>query len=85
MEFFLDWESYKAGFGTATGEHWLGNDNIYMLSNNYDNTYELRVDLNDGAESRFAVYRKFTITDENDNYRLSLGLYDGISNAGNFM
>ncbi len=82
VEFFLDWSNYTAGFGNVTGEHWLGNDNIYTLSNNNDKTYELRVDLNNGTESRFAVYGWFSITDENDNYRLSLGPYDGTSDAG---
>ena len=82
MDFFLDWASYKAGFGNVTGEHWLGNDNIHTLSNNYDKTYQLRVDLNDGTETRFAVYTKFSIADESDNYRLSLGSYGGRSDAG---
>ena len=85
VDFFLDWASYKAGFGNVTGEHWLGNDNIYTLSNNYDKTYQLRVDLNDGTESRFALYGSFNIADESDNYKLTLGPYDAISNAGKFI
>ena len=82
VDFFLDWASYKAGFGNVTGEHWLGNDNIYTLSNNIDKTYELRVDLNDGTESRFAVYGSFSMANESNKYTLSLGTYDGASDAG---
>ncbi len=82
MDFFLDWASYKAGCGNGTGEFWLGNDNIYTLSNNKGKTYELRVDLNDGIESRFALYGNFTIADESDKYRLMGGGYDSSSDAG---
>ena len=82
IDFYLDWTSYKEGFGNITGEHWLGNDNIYTLSNNEGRTYELRVDLNDGTESKFALYENFLISDESDKYRLTLGAYVDSSDAG---
>ena len=82
MDFYLNWNSYKDGFGPITGEYWLGNDNIYILSNNMGKTYELRVDLNDGIESRFALYGNFKIADESDKYRLTFEEYNPSSNAG---
>ncbi len=82
VDFFLDWASYKAGFGNVTGEHWLGNDNMYTISNNYNKTYQLRVDMNKGNELRFAVYGKFCIADEFGKYKLSLEAYDRKSDAG---
>ena len=77
MDFYKTWAEYKAGFGEVDGEHWLGNDNIHTLSNNMGKTYELRIDMNDGLASRYATYDMFTISDETDKYRLTLGSYAG--------
>ncbi|KAI5637009.1 hypothetical protein NE865_10309 [Phthorimaea operculella] len=43
--FNRDWSDYKNGFGDSSKEFWLGNENIYMLTNNDD--YMLRVELED--------------------------------------
>lgn len=43
--FNRDWNDYKNGFGDPSKEFWLGNENIYMLTNNDD--YMLRVELED--------------------------------------
>lgn len=43
--FNRDWADYKNGFGDPSKEFWLGNENIYMLTNNED--YALRVELED--------------------------------------
>lgn len=43
--FNRDWADYKNGFGDPAKEFWLGNENIYMLTNNED--YALRVELED--------------------------------------
>lgn len=33
VDFYRDWNDYKAGFGDVEGEFWLGNDHIYQLTN----------------------------------------------------
>lgn len=43
--FNRDWDDYKSGFGDPDHEFWLGNENIYMLTNAED--YSLRVELED--------------------------------------
>ena len=32
VNFFRRWQEYKEGFGQLQHEHWLGNDNIYILT-----------------------------------------------------
>nr|CAD7195747.1 unnamed protein product [Timema douglasi] len=43
--FNRDWADYKNGFGDPAKELWMGNENIYMLTNNED--YMLRIELED--------------------------------------
>ena len=43
--FNRDWHDYKYGFGDPAKEVWLGNENIYLLTNSED--YELMVQLQD--------------------------------------
>ena len=31
--FNRNWAQYRHGFGNVAGEHWLGNDNLFLLSN----------------------------------------------------
>lgn len=59
-----------------TGEHWLGNDNLFILSNQAE--YTLRVDLWDFYGSRvYSEYRIFKLDGERDSYRLTVGNYSG--------
>ena len=76
VDFFLGWESYKNGFGNLCGEFWFGNDNLHRLTASGDVT--LRVDLEDfEGDIRYAEYKTFTVADEADKYRLSIGEYTG--------
>ncbi|CAG9558125.1 unnamed protein product [Danaus chrysippus] len=77
--FNRDWSDYKNGFGDPNKEFWLGNENIYMLTNNDD--YMLRVELEDfDGNKRYAQYSHFKIYSEAEYYKLEIDGYDG--NAG---
>ncbi len=60
--FEKDWAGYKAPFGEAGKEHWIGLDNMYTMTN--AKTYRLRVTLTDanGAKGR-AYYASFKLMD----------------------
>ena len=80
-DFYLDWADYKRGFGSLTGNFWLGNDKIHRLTTS-GNTV-LRVDLEDwDANTAYSVYGKFVVDDENNKYKLSVADYDESSTAG---
>uniref|UniRef100_A0A1Y1MTB1 Fibrinogen C-terminal domain-containing protein n=2 Tax=Photinus pyralis TaxID=7054 RepID=A0A1Y1MTB1_PHOPY len=77
--FNRDWNDYKNGFGDPAKEFWLGNENIYMLTNNEE--YILRVELEDfEGNKRYAQYSHFKIHSEAEYYKLELDGYEG--NAG---
>ncbi|GIY73812.1 techylectin-5A [Caerostris extrusa] len=50
QRFDLAWDHYKTGFGDITKDFWLGNENIYALSN--QGPCEIRFDLEDAKRSR---------------------------------
>ncbi|XP_072931178.1 uncharacterized protein [Epargyreus clarus] len=74
--FNRDWSDYKNGFGDPSKEFWLGNENIYMLTNNDD--YMLRVELEDfDGNKRYAQYSHFKIYSEAEYYKLEIDGYEG--------
>ncbi|RUS68434.1 hypothetical protein EGW08_023804 [Elysia chlorotica] len=75
VDFYRNWASYKAGFGTLDNDFWLGNDNIHTITST--GKYELRVDLKYKGESKFARYGKFFIDSEDDKYKLHVKSYSG--------
>ncbi|KAL7029323.1 hypothetical protein ACKWTF_006186 [Chironomus riparius] len=77
--FNRDWADYKNGFGDPAKEFWMGNENIYMLTNNED--YALRIELEDfEGNKRYAQYSHFKVNPEADYYKLEIDGYEG--NAG---
>ncbi|XP_060554378.1 microfibril-associated glycoprotein 4-like [Ruditapes philippinarum] len=79
-DFYRGWEEYKNGFGNRVGEYWLGLENIYYLTENNNSLYiYMETFQNDNMNpfSAFAEFSIFRINDENDNYRLTVGGYEG--------
>jgi len=69
--FYKDWEEYKFGFGNLNDEFWLGNDNIYALTN--QKKYSARFDLGDVEdETAYAHYDNFWIENEQNLYKLHI-------------
>ncbi|KAG8170996.1 hypothetical protein JTE90_012563, partial [Oedothorax gibbosus] len=81
-DFNRNWQDYKHGFGSLERDFWLGNDNIFALTN--QGNYSLRMDMTAADnDSAYALYREFRIEDENANYKLYVYGYSGT--AGNSM
>ncbi|XP_059164082.1 techylectin-like protein [Physella acuta] len=81
VDFYRNWEEYKHGFGDFdAGEFYLGNENIYCLSNN--KTYEMRIDMTYLGNSYFASYSSFKFYPETDFYKMAVyGFYGNTSDA----
>ena len=76
VDFYRNWTDYKNGFGNMSGEFWLGLDKINRLTG--DNDMKLRVDLEDfEVGKKYAEYSAIVVEDENENYTLSVGVYEG--------
>ena len=84
VNFYLNWTDYKSGFGNLEGEHWLGLDNMYLLTHQSSAPPQLRVDLADWeGNTAFAKYDQFSVGDEDSDYTLSVSGYQSASTAGN--
>ncbi|CAC5391450.1 unnamed protein product [Mytilus coruscus] len=78
-EFYRNWQDYENGFGDLNNEFWLGNKYIAMLTSR--GNHELRIDLEDwNGEKRYALFTRFKVGDQSNNYRLTISGYSG--NAG---
>ncbi|PSN54485.1 Protein scabrous, partial [Blattella germanica] len=76
QEFNRKWSEYAAGFGSPSGEFWLGNEALHRLTG--DNCSSLRVDIRDiYGKSWMAEYDEFSISDGEDGYRLHVAGYRG--------
>lgn len=77
--FSKPWLDYKSGFGDPRRDFWLGNDNLYAVTN--QRKYYLRIDLVDFENrTRYAFYDQFWIDNESQNYKLHV--YDFSGDAG---
>ena len=75
VNFYRGWKDYKQGFGSLDGDFWLGLDNIHAITNT--GVFELRIDMIYNGNFAFAHYDSFSVGDEESNYILQVGHYDG--------
>ena len=84
VDFYQGWAEYKRGFGSLTGEFWLGLDKIRRLTSS--GSHKLRVDLEDFAgQSYYAEYDLFKVGSEGEKYQLTVGNYEGLSSLRSVM
>lgn len=77
VDFNRTFDEYAAGFGDLSGEFWLGNDLLNVLTSTI--AMELRIDMTDFDDvAVFAKYGKFAVGTPAKNYRLTVGgVFDG--------
>lgn len=74
-DFFLEWADYKNGFGELSGNFWLGNDKIHLIT---QTPHELYIALEaPGGETGNAKYASFSVSDENSRYQLTVSSFSG--------
>ncbi|XP_071492964.1 microfibril-associated glycoprotein 4-like [Diadema antillarum] len=74
QEFYLGWSDYVNGFGTVSGEYWLGLERLYRLASS---TVVLRVDLQDWNYNWYYAQYYFYSHASNDYYRGYFWSYSG--------
>ena len=77
VSFDRTWAEYRQGFGSLTGDHWLGNQHLHDLTRG-PGRYTLGINLVDkDGVTKAGEYDPFLIEDEAAGFRLRLGLYQG--------
>lgn len=76
VNFNRNWNDYSNGFGSATGEHWLGNRNLHALTK--DNCTKLEINMKDIYGKIWHVnYDDFRVADFAQGFRLTVDKYSG--------
>ena len=76
VDFYRNWVDYENGFGTLTGEHWLGLPKIHRITQ--QGTSTLRVELKDiNGNINYAKYSTFNIGSSSTQYTLTVSGYSG--------
>ncbi|XP_058178527.1 fibrinogen-like protein 1 [Anopheles ziemanni] len=76
VDFFRNWTMYKHGFGDVNGEHWLGLEQLHIMTSS--GRHELLVLVEDfEGNSAYALYDEFKIASEEEKYKLTVGKYSG--------
>eukprot|EP00057_Strongylocentrotus_purpuratus_P032397 XP_787488.3 PREDICTED: microfibril-associated glycoprotein 4 [Strongylocentrotus purpuratus] len=66
VEFYRTWSDYVNGFGSVSGEYWLGLEKIYRLASG---TVNLRIDLQDWSNTWYYARYYYYSHASNDHYR----------------
>ena len=76
--FDKDWVDYENGFGSLTGEFWLGLNALHCLTSK--GQWELRIDLTFANGSRsYLSYKNFRVGPPSSKYSLFISGFNGLS------
>ncbi|KAG8588429.1 hypothetical protein GDO81_005971 [Engystomops pustulosus] len=76
VDFHRNWKEYKEGFGSPTGEYWLGNEFVHQLTS--QGSYSLKIQLQDwDGNEAYSLYDVFSLGSEENNYRINVIGYSG--------
>lgn len=76
VDFNRSWDEYSQGFGTPSGEYWIGNDMLHHLTSEHCTTLKIIMqDIYDNAWE--AIYSNFYVASRADGYRLNISGYSG--------
>lgn len=76
LNFNQNWNDYSNGFGSATGEHWIGNRNIHHLTKK--NCSKLQINMKDIYGKYWqANYDDFQVMDYSNGFKLTVNRYHG--------
>lgn len=68
LDFYRNWADYKNGFGNKSGEHWLGNEYIHLLTNTGQPHDILITGVSYSGEIQMSKYGDFYLENEANNY-----------------
>ncbi|XP_056401109.1 fibrinogen-like protein 1 [Hyla sarda] len=78
LDFDRTWDEYKNGFGKLQGEHWLGLEYIFALTQQTARPAKLHISIGSfNGEEAYAEYNPFNVGNEDSSYKLSAGKYSG--------
>ncbi|OWF51302.1 ficolin-3-like [Mizuhopecten yessoensis] len=73
VDFYKSWNEYKSGFGSLTGEFWLGFENVRLL---LAQKMKLRIEMEGwSGPLKYVEYDTFDLSDEASEYTLTIGEY----------
>eukprot|EP00079_Xenopus_tropicalis_P010900 XP_002936261.1 PREDICTED: angiopoietin-2-like isoform X1 [Xenopus tropicalis] len=76
VDFHRLWKEYREGFGSPSGEYWLGNEFVHQLTAH--GSYALRIQLRDwDGNEAYSLYDHFSLGTEEQKYRLLVRGYSG--------
>ncbi|XP_042886373.1 techylectin-5A-like isoform X2 [Penaeus japonicus] len=73
-DFNRSWNEYGSGFGNASGEYFLGTDNLHVMTSNRQYRLRVEFELPDGT-AKFSEWDVFYVSDRANKYKLSVGTF----------